>query len=48
MLRHLLLFQYVGFVDFDKNNDMDVSQTNLFQYTDELLYKAKTTGRNKM
>ncbi len=37
----------VSFVNFNKNNSTDVSQTSLYKYTDELLYKAKTSGKNR-
>lgn len=37
----------VTFIDFNKNNQLEISQTSLYKYTDNLLYEAKNKGRNR-
>lgn len=38
----------VVFVDFSKNREMNILKKDLYKYSDELLYKAKASGRNKV
>ncbi len=38
----------VVFVDFSKNCEKNILKKNLYRYSDELLYKAKTSGRNRV
>ena len=38
----------VVFINFNKNNGMEVSQSKLYKFADELLYKAKNQGRNRV
>ncbi len=38
----------VTYVDFNINNEVDIQESNLYKYADELLYKAKASGRNKV
>lgn len=38
----------VTFIDFSKNSQIDVSQSVLYKYSDDLLYKAKIEGRNQV
>ena len=36
----------VAFVDFSKNSEINIIQSDLYKYSDELLYRAKASGRN--
>ncbi|MDD2888059.1 MAG: diguanylate cyclase [Aliarcobacter sp.] len=38
----------VTYVDFRKNNEINIVESVLYKYVDELLYKAKASGRNKV
>jgi diguanylate cyclase (GGDEF)-like protein/PAS domain S-box-containing protein len=38
----------VALVDFNKNKNIIIDKSNLYKYADDLLYKAKTTGRNRI
>lgn len=38
----------VVLVDFNKNKNVIIDKSNLYKYADDLLYKAKTTGRNRI
>ena len=36
------------YVDFRKNNEINIDESTLYKYVDELLYKAKARGRNNV
>lgn len=38
----------VVFINFEKNSQINISQSFLYKYSDDLLYKAKIEGRNRV
>lgn len=38
----------VTYVNFSKNDEVNIIKSTLYKYADELLYKAKASGRNKV